>query len=106
VANDSSKRLMGRVKHLRETLGFTQEAFAERAGLGYKYYQTVEAGRRRDVRYSTLEKLAKACGVELWELLNFEKEPLVAQEAQAEFHTGRRKRPAVNATKPAAKKRR
>lgn len=97
---------MGRVKHLRETLGFTQEAFAERAGLGYKYYQTVEAGRRRDVRYSTLEKLAKACGLELWELLNFEKEPLVAEEDPAEFHTGGRKRPASTAKKNAARKRR
>ena len=72
MANDTAKRLMTRVKQLREGRGLTQEAFAERAGLGYKYYQSVEAGRKCDIRLSTLEKLAKACGLELWELLNFD----------------------------------
>jgi len=69
VAQDTAHRLLARVKQRRESLGLTQEAFAERAGLGYKYYQAVEAGRKRDLRLSTLEKLAKACGLELWELL-------------------------------------
>lgn len=59
------------MKALREALGLSQEAFAEKAGLGYKYYQHVESGRRRDIRLSTIEKLAKACGLELWKLLNF-----------------------------------
>lgn len=72
VANDTATRLLARVKELREAHGLSQEAFAEKAGLGYKYYQHVESGRRRDIRLSTLEKLAKACGVELWELLSFE----------------------------------
>ena len=58
------------MKALREALGLSQEAFAEKAGLGYKYYQHVESGRRRDIRLSTLEKLAKACGLELWELFH------------------------------------
>jgi transcriptional regulator with XRE-family HTH domain len=80
VANDLAKRLLARVKQLRESLALTQEQFAERAGLGYKYYQSVEAGRRRDIRLSTLEKLAKACGLELRELLNFDPPPLLAQE--------------------------
>lgn len=78
-----AKRLLARVKQLRESLELTQEQFAERAGLGYKYYQSVEAGRRRDIRLSTLEKLAKACGLELWELLNFDSPPMVAQEDPA-----------------------
>ena len=72
MANDTAKRLLARVKQLREGRGLTQEAFAEKAGLGYKYYQSVEAGRKRDIRLSTLEKLAKACGLELWELLNLD----------------------------------
>jgi transcriptional regulator with XRE-family HTH domain len=54
-----AKRLLARIKQIREGLDLTQEVFAERAGLGYKYYQSVEAGRRRDIRLSTLEKLAK-----------------------------------------------
>jgi len=77
-------RLLARVKQLRESLGLSQEAFAEKAGLGYKYYQSVEAGRRRDIRLSTLQKLAKACGLELGELLDFRTEPFVIAEDKAE----------------------
>jgi transcriptional regulator with XRE-family HTH domain len=66
-----AKRLLARVRELRVAKGLTQEVFAEKAGLKYKYYQQVEAGRRVDIRFSTLQKLAKACGLEPWELLNF-----------------------------------
>lgn len=72
VANETVKRLLARVRELREARGLSQEAFAEKAGLTYKYYQHVEAGRRRDIRMSTVEKLAKACGLQLSELLNFD----------------------------------
>jgi transcriptional regulator with XRE-family HTH domain len=72
VANDIAKRLLARVKVLREGLELSQEAFAERAGLKYKHYQAIEAGRKTDIRFSTLAKLAKACGLEPWELLNFD----------------------------------
>ena len=80
MANDTATRLLARVKELREACGLSQEAFAEKAGLGYKYYQHVESGRRRDIRLSTLEKLAKACGLELWELLNFDASPAALAE--------------------------
>ena len=83
MANDTSKRLLARVKALREALKLSQEAFAERAGLTYKYYQHVEAGRKRDIRLSTLEKLAKACGLELRELLDFDAAPLALAEDPA-----------------------
>ena len=76
VANDTATKLLARVKELREARGLSQEAFAEKAGLGYKYYQHVESGRRRDIRLSTIEKLAKACGLELWELLNLDATPV------------------------------
>ena len=76
VANDTATRLLARVKELREARGLSQEAVAEKAGLGYKYYQHVESGRRRDIRLSTIEKLAKACGLELWELLNLDATPV------------------------------
>lgn len=81
VANDTAKKLLARVKALREARGLSQEAFSEKAGLGYKYYQHVEAGRRRDLRLSTLEKLAAACGLEIWELLNFDVEPIPVVDA-------------------------
>lgn len=71
---------MARVRELRKALNLTQEAFAERAGLQYKYYQHLEAGRRLDIKFSTLQKLAKACGIEPWELLNLDSEPMVLAE--------------------------
>lgn len=84
AANDTAKRLLARVKQLRQSLDLSQEAFAEKAGLKYKHYQAIEAGRKSDIRFSTLEKLAKACGLEAWELLNFESDlPALAEDKSA-----------------------
>jgi len=63
-------RLLSRLKQLRQAHGLTQESFAEQAGLTYKYYQQVEAGRKQDLRLSTLERLAGAYGIEVYELLS------------------------------------
>ena len=71
---------MARVRQIREALGLSQEAFAERAGLKYKHYQAVEAGRKEDIRFTTLEKLAQACGLEMWELLHPDTSPLAVGE--------------------------
>jgi transcriptional regulator with XRE-family HTH domain len=58
--------------NFRNMYGFlsqvTQERFAERAGLSYKYYQAVEGGRKADLRLSTIIKLAAGLGIEVWEL--------------------------------------
>ncbi len=70
-----TQRLMARVRKLRLTLGLSQEAFAERAGLKYKHYQAVEAGRKSNIQFVTLVKLAEALGLEPWQLLNFDVEP-------------------------------
>ena len=72
MANDIAKRLLARVRELREARGLSQEAFAERAGLKYKHYQAVEAGRKPNIQLPTLVKMAKALGLEPWELLNFD----------------------------------
>ena len=85
MANDTATRLLARVKEFRKARGLSQEAFAEKAGLGYKYYQHVESGRRRDVRLSTLEKLAKACGLKLQELLDFDNPPASLAEDPAKY---------------------
>lgn len=77
-------KLLARVKELREARGLSQEAFAEKTGLGYKYYQHVEAGRRRDIRLSTLEKLAKACGLKPCELIDFDVKPPILATDPAE----------------------
>jgi len=63
------QRLIGRLKALRVERGLTQEEFAELAGLSYKYYQAVEAGRKTNLRLSTLERLAQGHGLEVWQLL-------------------------------------
>ena len=75
---------MTRVRALRGALGLSQEAFAERAGLTYKHYQQVEAGRKLNITLPTLEKMAKACGLELAELLDFTTDPVVLTEARAD----------------------
>lgn len=80
---------MERVKQLRESLGLTQEAFAERAGLKYKHYQAVEAGRKLNIQLETLLKMARACKVEPWQLLCFEEAPLALAEKQAPYDAGR-----------------
>jgi hypothetical protein len=41
-----------------------------KAGFTYKYYQSLEAGRKIDFRMSTLQKLARAFALEPWELLH------------------------------------
>ena len=64
------KRLLIRLKQLRSAHGLTQEKFAELSGISYKYYQAVEAGRKPDLRLSTLQRLASAYGIEVWQLLS------------------------------------
>jgi len=63
------KRLLARLRQLRRLHSLTQEQFAEVSGIGYKYYQAVEAGRKANLRLPTLEPLAKAYGIEVWQLL-------------------------------------
>lgn len=61
--------LLLRLRELRNAHNLTQERFAERAGISYKYYQALEAGRKRELRLTTLERLAAAYDIEVWELL-------------------------------------
>jgi transcriptional regulator with XRE-family HTH domain len=63
-------RLLPRLKELRKRQGLSQEAFAELSGISYKYYQAMEAGRKVDLRLSTLERLALAYGLEVHQLLS------------------------------------
>jgi transcriptional regulator with XRE-family HTH domain len=98
VTNDTAKQLLTRVKELRKALGLSQEAFAERAGLKYKHYQALEAGRKNEFHFSTFEKLAKACGLRPWELLNFDVDPPVLAEDKATY--GSKTTPAKSARKP------
>jgi transcriptional regulator with XRE-family HTH domain len=70
--NTLPDKLIQRLRQLRLGRGWTQEEFAERISMSYKYYQAVEAGRKPDLRLSTLIRLADAHGLEVWELLKIE----------------------------------
>jgi transcriptional regulator with XRE-family HTH domain len=70
VAKPALEQLLSRLRQLREKHGLTQEAFAELSGMSYKYYQAVEGGRKPDLRLSTLERLARAYGLEVHQLLS------------------------------------
>lgn len=65
----TTQLLLAKLKQLRLGRGWTQEEFSEKSGISYKYYQAVEAGRKKDLRLSTLERLAKAYQMEVWQLL-------------------------------------
>jgi transcriptional regulator with XRE-family HTH domain len=89
VANDTVKRLVARVRELRKALGLTQEEFAERGGFDYKYYQHLEAGRKHNLKVSTLDKLAKACGIPLSDLFDFDSDPGLLAEDPPQAQTAK-----------------
>jgi len=55
------------LKELRHAAGLTQEQYAELAGIQYKVYQHIEAGRRPNPRLSTVERLAQGFGLSVSE---------------------------------------
>jgi transcriptional regulator with XRE-family HTH domain len=65
----TQKNLVHRLKQLRKIHHVTQEEFSERTGISYKYYQAIETGVKKELRISTLERLASAYGIDVWELL-------------------------------------
>ena len=65
----TGRLLIARLRELRRKHSLTQEKFSEISGVSYKYYQLIEIGKRIDLRLSTLEKLAKAYGLKVHELL-------------------------------------
>jgi len=79
---ENVERLLAKLRELRVARGLTQEQFAEKSGMSYKYYQAVEAGRKRDLRLSTLERLASAHGLEVWELMRPTADPARANPAR------------------------
>ncbi len=60
---------------LRDRHNITQEQAASASGLEYKYYQSLEAGRRSQIRLVTLDKLAVAYGLPSAGLLSTELPP-------------------------------
>jgi transcriptional regulator with XRE-family HTH domain len=67
------------VRALRLANGWTQERFAERAGVDYKYYQLFEAGRTPEPSLKWIGAVAAALGVKPWLLLCDEPELVQAR---------------------------
>jgi transcriptional regulator with XRE-family HTH domain len=89
MENSTGARLVRCLARLRHERGWTQEAFAERAGLSYKYYQAIENGRRLDLKISTLARLAKAHQLSAGKLLELASFPTAAHrlaEATTPYH--------------------
>ena len=63
------KDLRVNLKRLRVAQKLSQEALAEKAGLEYKHYQKIEAGRWPGLHLKTVEALAEALGVRVSVLL-------------------------------------
>ena len=59
-----------RLRELRKLTGLTQEEFAEHAGMNYKFYQQLEAGRRKLFRIDTVQRICCAYCIELWEFFH------------------------------------
>lgn len=69
MVSHTQEKLVQRLKVLRKIHGVTQEEFSEHTGISYKYYQLVESGVKKELRISTLERLANAYDIEVWQLL-------------------------------------
>lgn len=70
--NDIRTKLAERIRQLRAKHRFTQEQLAQKAGLSLYYVQILEARvQKKNATIITLEKLAGAFDMEVWELLRF-----------------------------------
>ncbi len=69
---DILKRLGARIREERKKKGLTQERFAEEVNLSVDYIGYIERGKQAPY-LKTLERVAKALDVEVYELFLFEK---------------------------------
>jgi len=65
----SPKRFGRMLKALREEKGWTQDELAKRAKLTKPYISQLESGARKNPSLPALQRLAKALGVPVTELL-------------------------------------
>ena len=63
AATQSAKILSEKLRLLRTRHDLTQESVAQMAGISYKYYQEIEAGRRAGLKLSTVDRLAEVFGI-------------------------------------------
>ena len=64
----SLKEVAGRIKDLREAKGYTPEELAKLTGVSVEDYKVLEEGET-DFSFTFIYKCAKACGVEVVDIL-------------------------------------
>ena len=62
------KEVAGRIKDLREAKGYTPEELAKLTGVSVEDYKVLEEGET-DFSFTFIYKCAKACGVEVVDIL-------------------------------------
>jgi transcriptional regulator with XRE-family HTH domain len=84
VQDSGSTRFKKKLRALRKARGWTQEAAAEKCGVGYKLFQLYELGVKRNPGLLTLEKIARGFGLDISELLdpNFPKKKIPSRKAR------------------------
>ncbi len=64
-------KLAKRIVELRKQNNLTQEKLAEKSGVSYKHIQKLEGKYNHDPKLGTLNKIAKAFKIPLFQLLKF-----------------------------------
>jgi transcriptional regulator with XRE-family HTH domain len=62
--------LKRRFRLLRKKQNLTQQAFAAKAGLDYKFYQYLESPRKKQIWLETVDRIAGAHRMEIWQFLH------------------------------------
>lgn len=74
---------IGRIRQLREDAGLTQQEAAQAAGIVTKQaWNNIEKGRQKNLTVKTLERMARALGVKVSDLL-IEETPVKRQRKPA-----------------------
>jgi transcriptional regulator with XRE-family HTH domain len=63
--SEASKFVANRLRQLRKQTALSQEQTADLVDVTFKYYQRLESGIVLGMRLSTLERIAKAYGIDL-----------------------------------------
>jgi transcriptional regulator with XRE-family HTH domain len=87
VQDSVSTRFKKKLRALRKARGWTQEAAAEKCGVGYKLFQLYELGFKPNPGLLTLEKIARGFGLDISELLDA-KFPKVQRPVKNTRHAG------------------
>lgn len=75
-----------RLRSLRKAGNLTQEELGDRAGLSYKYLGAVERGKENP-SLETVAKLAKALGIEMNDMFEFEHEEMSQAKLRKQLDT-------------------